>query len=593
MSEMSQASIGSHINVIVAADWDASKQVGGNGATSPWEPAANGAAYPTGTEWYRIRGGGLVPYRFAISAEQNLDANAYLQAATDYAFQNYPAQRYAVILWDHGGSWSGGFGGDQQDGTAAGSGMTAAGAASAIGNALLARGLTGPRPLEFLAFDTCLMACPEVIQPFSAMAKTYIACAEIDFGAGWDYTATLGHISANSTAAATAIAAQEVAFWNAHHASSATDLVAKSHIAIDLTRWDAFATAMGQLVAAIDASATMTALDWGTRHFTTAPGYSFDAEQARTQPNLRDIGQLLTKLGTLSSDLTVKARADTAAAALTGMRLGLSQGTLRSINSQSGLHIECAIASKYTATPARLTSYATKAAAWNAASNWSDLLTLVQGADDTTQPILTVSSSGGAVVTIDFSTANADIGEASVWLTRTNPDTTIDDFGLIAGDIITPGAYQFTWDLEVPTLSDGTTTTYARAERVIIGDGIANSLFGFSCAYTVGSDTIDGFVVFGPNDTYTALFIELDTSGGVNVHPLYPGGTITPRIDRYSGGPTPTPIAMAPLTVPTSRQLTIAMTAAPTGNYRLLVAGMDVWGNEATVWTVPYAITAR
>ncbi len=593
MSEMSQASLGAHMNVIVAADWDSSKTIGGNGGVSTWEPGTNGSGYPTGVEWYKMSGGGLAPTKFSTEVEANLDSTTYLQDATDFAFQNYPADRYGIILWDHGGSWEGGFGGDSQNGTVSGTGMTASGAATAIANALTARGITGTRPLEFIAFDTCLMACPEVIQPFKDLAKTYIACAEIDFGDGWDYTNTLGYISANSTAAATAIAAQEVSFWNSHH-SSPTDIVAKSHMAIDLSQWDAFASSMSQVVTSINASPSMTALDWGVRQFTSAPGYYFDADQARSQPNLRDAGQLLTKLATVTSDTNVASKASSARSALIAMRLGLSQGVIRSINDQSGLHIECAIAKKYTDDPSRLSLYATNAASWNAASSWSSLLSTVQTFDDGTQPSIAVTSTGGgASVAVEFTTADADIGEAAVWVTRTNPDSSIDDFGLVGVDIIDPGTYQFDWNLKIPTLDNGITTSFARAERVIIGDGVDNSLFGISCSYTVGVDTINGFVIFGSNDSYSTLFMEIDAIGGVKVLPLYPGGIITPKIDRYTGGPTPTSISMTALTIPSNRQLGVGDYSAPTGTYKLLVTGMDVWGNEASVLTVPYAITKR
>ena len=590
MSEMCNAALGSHMNIIVAADWDSSQTTNGS---SGFTPSTAGTPYPSGSEWYKIQGGGLLPVKFDGGVELNFDDPVVLQAATNYAFQSYPADRYGVILWDHGGSWEGGFGHDSQNGTVTNSsGMTAVQAATAIGNALATRGITGTRPLDLFAFDTCLMACPEVIQPFKDLTKTYIACAEIDFGNGWDYENTLSYISSHSTVAATDLAAQEVVFWNTHHTTSA-DILAKSHVALDMSKWDVFSSSMNQLVTSITTSPTLTSIDLGSNQFRSAPGYSFNLESARKQPNLRDAGQLLARLGTVSSDSNVASKALAAQSALTNCRLGLSQGAVRTVNGQSGVHIECAIAKTYTDTPSRLTDYATKASNWNAVSTWPDMLATIQAQDDGTQPVITSTSTGGSSVSVDFSTTEADIGEVSLSIHRFNADTTIDDFGLVATDIISPGSYTFDWDLKVATLSNGTVTSYARAERVVIGDGTDNSVFGFPCTYQVGSDTLFGYMILGTTDTSTNTFLAVDlATGSVSVNPLIPGGSIVPLVLRINGASS-SYVSLTALTVPSNAQFAIGSSAAPAGNYKILIAGMDVWGNEAVIYTVPYALAVR
>lgn len=590
MSEMSNATLGSHMSVIVAADWDSSQMTNGS---SGFTPATAGTPYPTGSEWYKIQGGGILPVKLSSGAELDLDDPVVLQAATNFAFQSYPADRYGVILWDHGGSWEGGFGHDSQNGTVTNSsGMTAVEAATAIGNALANRGITGTRPLEFFAFDTCLMACPEVIQPFKDLTKTYIACAEIDFGNGWDYEKTFSFISSKSAIAATEIAAQEVLFWNTHH-TTPSDILAKSHVALDMSKWDVFATSMNQLVTSITTSPTLTSIDLGSNQFKSAPGYSFNLENARKQPDLRDAGQLLARLGTVTSDTNVASKALTAQTALNNCRLGLSQGAVRTANVQSGVHIECAIAKTYTDTPGRLTDYAAKASTWMSVSNWQDMLATIQAQDDGTQPVITSTSTGGSSVSVAFSTSESDIGEVSLSIHRINADTTVDDFGLVATDIISPGSYMFDWNLKVATLSAGTVTSFARAERVVIGDGTGNSVFGFPCSYTVGGDTLFGYMILGATDTSTDSFLQVDLSTGtVSVIPLIPGGSIVPLVLRISGaGSVYEPLT--PLTVPGNSQFSIGSAAAPAGNYKILIAGMDVWGNEAVIYTVPYALASR
>lgn len=97
IQEMSRATASDEINVIVLADF--------NGSTE---------GYATGVEWYRIVGDGAEPELLEQGEEANLDDPAVLSEAIERAFTEHPAERHGLILWDHGGAWLGGFGGDTQ-----------------------------------------------------------------------------------------------------------------------------------------------------------------------------------------------------------------------------------------------------------------------------------------------------------------------------------------------------------------------------------------------------------------------------------------------------------------------------------------------
>src|SRR5215470_6832433 len=152
MAEMSKATLSPDFQLVVMADWNASQM------------DADGKNYPSGSEWYRIRGGGQPPELLETVAEQNLDDPAVLEASVTKAFRDFPADRYGLILWDHGGAWEGGYGSDTQNGTnEMPTAMPAPQLAGAVDRALKTVGLDGPRPLEFFAFDTCLMGGAEVV----------------------------------------------------------------------------------------------------------------------------------------------------------------------------------------------------------------------------------------------------------------------------------------------------------------------------------------------------------------------------------------------------------------------------------------------
>ena len=106
ITKMTAATLTSDVSIIVAADYNAALKDN------------NGVNYPTGTKWYSITSGAKTLIRDV--PEQNLDDPAILTEAVTYAFTHYPATHYGVIMWDHGGSWDRGFGGDTQDGTLSG-----------------------------------------------------------------------------------------------------------------------------------------------------------------------------------------------------------------------------------------------------------------------------------------------------------------------------------------------------------------------------------------------------------------------------------------------------------------------------------------
>ncbi|MCL2387854.1 MAG: clostripain-related cysteine peptidase [Defluviitaleaceae bacterium] len=96
-----------------------------------------------------------------------------------FSMSNYPAQRYGLIMWNHGGGSIAGFGHDEKfaDGS-----LTLLEMKKAFDEAGLAE-----NKLEFLGFDACLMATVEMAILASNYARVLIASEDLEPGEGWDY----------------------------------------------------------------------------------------------------------------------------------------------------------------------------------------------------------------------------------------------------------------------------------------------------------------------------------------------------------------------------------------------------------------------
>lgn len=108
-----------------------------------------------------------------------------------WAVQNYPAKKYALILSDHGGGWTGGF-----------SDMSAP-SYSDLSIAEIAQSLDGIRQntgipgFELIGFDACLMAQLEVFSALYPFANYMVASEEVIPGYGWSYAAWLEQLTRN------------------------------------------------------------------------------------------------------------------------------------------------------------------------------------------------------------------------------------------------------------------------------------------------------------------------------------------------------------------------------------------------------------
>lgn len=117
-----------------------------------------------------------------------------LEYFIDYSQRHYPAEKYGLIMWDHGGGSVSGFGYDEKNPDEEDT-LTLKEIKQALKNI--------NDKLEFIGFDACLMGNFEVAYAIKDKAKYLIASEELEPGSGWNYEKFLNQLSKDTSQEAT------------------------------------------------------------------------------------------------------------------------------------------------------------------------------------------------------------------------------------------------------------------------------------------------------------------------------------------------------------------------------------------------------
>lgn len=110
---------------------------------------------------------------------KNMGDPGTLASFIQFGLANFPAEKYGLIFWDHGGGSIAGYGHDEK-----------------FNNARLSllemeyafqQGGLDRNKLEFLGYDACLMATVEMALVAAPYARYLIASEDLEPGEGWDY----------------------------------------------------------------------------------------------------------------------------------------------------------------------------------------------------------------------------------------------------------------------------------------------------------------------------------------------------------------------------------------------------------------------
>jgi hypothetical protein len=601
IQEMSKATLSADINVVVMVDWNSS-------LPNSWDPiCADGETacpnLPEQTQWFHIRGNGAEPELMRTTDEIDSTDPAELTAAIEVAFTEFPADRYAVMLWNHGGSWDGGYGSDVDDGNVEdGTNMTHLEATSAVKAGMVAAGVTGTRPLAFFFFDTCLMGNVEVAYAARELSKVYVGNAEVDFGSGLNYRDFLSTISARPADPLVELAKDEVTGWGTRHKSKGlSDELLRSHVALDTTKLDGFAVAMKAL-------ADVALADWpnlggeiARNAYETRPAYSVELSKGEPTESYRDVGQFLATLATSANgDLAAKATA--AQAALQALIIAHDAGTLRDGAGQAGLSIALPVPESFTGEVA--TSYDSLAAAWSTATRWGQLLRAFDPAGTEMPAAATTLLNGDAPDADHLPGVTVEAGDTAAEVVIEIAESVIDErwrvYGVLGTYPIDPttGTVTATWDLEIFALPDGAGGTQPITIRRFVPGGIdaatsmstpslvlVPGLCDFSdspteCDLILRPDSREVLVLIDRNEPEQPVTYDIS-----ELPAQFPGLTFTPIIDTtdQTGAPVE-PSEGTAFEFPPTGVLNVERVAAPPSLYSIVTNVFDYFGRRVTLF---------
>ncbi len=174
LQEMLAATIGDNVNLLVYT-----------GGCARWN---NNVVSSSVNQIYQIKDGKMARV-VADDGRKSMTDPTTLTSFIKWCAKNYKANRYELILWDHGGGSISGFGYDEKY-RSSGS-MDLSEINQALDNANV--------NFDFIGFDACLMGTVETASMLANYADYLIGSEETEPGIGWYYTDWLTKLSNNTS----------------------------------------------------------------------------------------------------------------------------------------------------------------------------------------------------------------------------------------------------------------------------------------------------------------------------------------------------------------------------------------------------------
>ena len=270
---------GNDIEEIVNSDVDTDNvnvllMTGGSERWSTGQNAEN-------VEISHLRGGRIIKSQKILEVEKSVPSKSMGDSETlklflEYAADNYPAQKYALILWDHGGGPMEGVCFDENYDPDRLS-------IEEIADALEA-GIFAEQGLEWIGFDACLMGAVEVALQMAPYAHYMIGSEETEPAEGWNYS-FLDDIALDTDGAATGKRIIDTYF-------SIEEEGPLTLSCIDLTRLEPLRQQIDAVFSAFSEKVDAKTYSEIARQRKSIRGYGLDVGRSMRDYDLIDIGHL-------------------------------------------------------------------------------------------------------------------------------------------------------------------------------------------------------------------------------------------------------------------------------------------------------------
>ena len=182
----------------------------------------------------------VVPQNIELVDSQtlsNMGEAETLGSFLKWGIETYPADKYMCVMWDHGGGSVAGIAVDELHG------------GDMLNLKELSQGISmAGVQFELVGFDACLMSTMEIAAALTPYARYMVASQELEPGTGWDYTAWLSALTADTTADGLAVGTTICDSFYAKCAAGGTDSLATLAVT-DLSQIPALTSAFDTMAA--------------------------------------------------------------------------------------------------------------------------------------------------------------------------------------------------------------------------------------------------------------------------------------------------------------------------------------------------------
>ena len=164
----------------------------------------------------------------------------------DWGAHNYPAKKYAVVIWNHGSGWNKRQGNTIFRGISyddeSGNHITTAQLTPAVSKMRESLG----QKVDILAFDACLMQMLEVSYAVREHVDIMLASEDIEPGEGWAYNDSMAPVAANPTMTPEEVATMIVETYDESYDGGSQGNRATTQSWVKLSKIDALMTALNR-----------------------------------------------------------------------------------------------------------------------------------------------------------------------------------------------------------------------------------------------------------------------------------------------------------------------------------------------------------